>query len=85
MNFYLETDSSCGPKNVGVAVAATQAGRDSTAMIPRRQTHSNRRHLPVSRHSGIAAFHNPQSTIHHPINFVILSKKCFMNRKFNAQ
>jgi hypothetical protein len=37
MNFYLETDSSCGPKGMGIAVIATQAGKDSTAMIPRRK------------------------------------------------
>lgn len=63
MIFYLETTSFFWPNSVGVADAATQAGRDSTAMMPRRKTHSTRHELLVTRDSGIAAFQHPKSII----------------------
>ena len=52
MIFYLETAYFFWLKSAGVAVAATQADRHSTAMIPRKKTHSS---LATSaRHSGTA-------------------------------
>jgi hypothetical protein len=38
-----------------------------------------------TRQSGIATFHISRSILPRPNNPVILSKKCFLNRKTNAQ